>query len=921
MRKLILPALLLLVVIFALFSTTSIAKDRPPIDFSDRPLKLWVPFDPKKPGDLYSINQDYVFIQADDLKEIEDAKNPTKTQVEDPPVNYQLSSATYYVTVKGEYINISGVYSINKLDDEWTLVPVISDQVGLSSATINGKPAFMTTFRTGQDLSKFKNASSVSSGNYFLAIKDKGIHTLKTNFTVKLSKDPSINTQSFSFNLPNIPIVSLHCLVDHKNLEFSVPNATSIAAKTVDKGSKLFASFPPVTNIEVKWNPKSTVKNLSDTKKDLLPPSINATSYSRIEAGKKTLNGTIRFDIDIVHAAIDHLDFYIPEGIDIDSVTASNNIELVNPDPQPVNNILSVDLTSAVEGKLTLDIKFRKMFDSSSFVATIPAITLADNMKIDRESGYVGVKEISNIESTIVEAKDITEIDSAELPGNLSGMGASIAFKYIKGKDKSKAFPYDVKIKFTRHEGIAVYEATIESTDIQSVINEDGQIFTKAIFQVTNTRKQFLEVTLPKKSYIWSVFVDGRSVKPAIKNLEKNSYSIPLAKSNSYEAGKTFPVEIVYFTNKDFPLPPSVLWPLSLKALTPELASNQVTWTIYYPKKLSFWPMSLLSNLQKDKTYGVHDKPSIMPVGLLSLSKKQSFDGAAPPPPAEYQQDRRMKDELISKEQQEMVQTSEPIPEQETDIAGLEEKSMNMPQTPMPASIVTSASVSSVSGYKQPSKVLGKGYWMQQGVFKSRKAGKLPVYVELPQVGNSYKFYQNSFEANQEPYIVTFYAHENFFEYLCLILLIIMVAVIAEPFKNKNYKSLRFILPAVLSVIILFALLGYALIFWIIILAVLVGLYKFSQWVFTLAPPLRNKVLIGTVSSLLFIVLFVVSLIIDIACFGILILLAIVVGFIALLVWFIKKRKDLWPFKRKPTENADVAQGVSEENKEGQTNE
>ncbi|MEW5822023.1 MAG: hypothetical protein AB1782_17650, partial [Cyanobacteriota bacterium] len=607
MKKILSAAVLVLMVLFGFIVNATMATERPPIDFSDRPLKLWVPFDPKKPGDIYTINQDHVFIQADDLKEIEDAKNPTKTKTEDPPVNYQLTAATFYASVNGDFINISGVYNIDKLDDEWTLIPIISDQIGLASATIENKPAFMTTFRGGQDLSKFKNSSSVASGYYYLALKDKGIHTLKTNFTVNIAKNPSTNTKSFTFNLPNIPIVSLHCNINEKNLEFHLPQATSIAAKNTNDGSKLFASFPPVTDIEVKWNPKSSIQEVTDKSSPKMPPSIIATSYSRIDVGKKTLKGTITFDIDIRHAALDHFDFYIPEGTDIDSVSATNNIELIDPSPQPINGIMPVDLTAPVEGKLTLIINFRKTFETPSFTSDIPAITLADNMNVERETGFVAVLETTNIESSIIDdesnkIKHYQPIDSAELEGPLSGLKASIAFKYQKNKDRAKEFPYNVKIDVVRHQDVAVYEATIDSTSIHSVLNEEGQIFTKASFQVINTRKQFLEVKLPKHSEIWSIFVGDKSVKPAVKDEKENTFSIPLAKTSPNESNKPFTVEIVYFTNKKFPTPLWSLGLINLKALTPELDTNSINWKIYFPRKASFWPIALFSNLQEDKS-------------------------------------------------------------------------------------------------------------------------------------------------------------------------------------------------------------------------------------------------------------------------------------------------------------------------------
>ena len=863
-------------------------------------------------------------------------KNPTKTKSDDPPVNYQLASATYYATVKGEYINISGVYNIDKLDDEWTLVPIISDQVGLSTATLDNKPAFMTTFRGGQDLSKFKNANTVSSGYYFLALKDKGIHTLKVNFSVLLDKNPSVNTKSFTYTLPNIPIVSLHCTVNEKNLEYDVPQATSIAAKNVEDGTKLFASFPPVTNIEVRWNPKSTIEIAPDKINKNLPPSINATSYSRIEVGKKTLKGQLTFEIDIRHAALDHFDFYVPDNVEIDSVTAGNNIELVDPSPQPVKNVLSIDTTSAVEGKLQLVINFRKTFNTPSFETEIPAITLANNMNAERETGYVAVVETTNIESSVIEAdqtKSYQDIDSSELAGPLTGLKASIAFKYQKIKEKINEFPYDIKIKVVRHQDVAVYEATIKSTNINSVMNEDGQVFSKATFQVTNTRKQFLEITLPDNSEIWSVFVDSRSVKPAIKDANKNLYSIPLSKSSSSETGgKTFPVEIVYFTKNKLPLPIWTIGGFKLKALTPELDTNSINWTIYFPQKASFYPISLLSNLQEQKRTEPH-KPGLFGNGLLNgfegqtLSRsqisnyEQNIDAInepciAPPAPCQEEQAKEMKSvrdeyDKVPEAEPEMADTENPLEV----VGGLERSKRELPRG-------SSGMIQSmVSGKDQ---VQSKQWdYKQQSYFRTKKIGKLPVYVNLPQVGNNYNFYQISFQKNDEPYIVTFYSHKKFLTYTLFALLIILGAVLVKPIKEKQFKSIpKFIIPAVVFVIVLYTLMGPSLIAWVILLAALFVIYLIGRWVFKFPPDLRNKIIFVVLTLIIIVLILFISLIIDGICFlGFLVLLIIALA-VMLIVWAVKSEKIKWPFKKKPKKEPEVeTETVTEADKEGQDNE
>lgn len=904
MRKNISPLFLLIILLIGIFTAYGIATEIPPIDFSNRPLKLWVPYDPKQPEDIYNIKQDFIFIQSDDLKEIEDAKNPTKTKSDDPPANYQLSSAIYYSTVKGDYINISGVYNIEKLNDEWTLIPVISDQVGLATAALDGKPAFMTTFRAGQDLSQFKNASEVSQGYYYLAIKNKGNHVLKTNFSVNVNKDPSVNTKSFSFTLPKIPIVSLLCDVDEKNLDFQVPQAISISAKNFDKGTKLFASLPPIDNVEVKWNPKSNITAKQEKIGPKLPPSITATSYNKIEVGRGSLIGTYKISIDIRHAALDHFDFYVPNDIEIDSVSANDNIELIDPSPTAdKNGILPVDLTSAIEGKVDIIIKYRKNFDNASFTTEIPAITLA-NKNIERENGFVGVVEKTNIETTLIapdKKQDYIEVDSADLPDILAGMGASVAFKFQKNRETTTKFPFKASIEVKRHEDIKVYEATIDSTFINTVINEEGQIFTKAIFNVKNTRKQFLKVTLPKNAEIWSVYVDNKSVKPAITDETKNIYAIPLSKSiQENNNTQSFPVEVVYNNKSKFFFLLNYLGITNIKAISTELASNKVEWKIFFPQKLVLFPVELFSNVEEDQTSKIY---------RANLLQKSRFNA---PLSGKLEMSDQMKS-IESPVNQTFSSTNAPAPMQQQQALGGAEP---MPEAaaPLEEAAVQAPPPAKADEYQSFGRKGGDQFFDISSSYRTKKVGKLPIRVLLPDIGNEYNFSQISFKANTNPNVFSLYVNQTLLSYIIIILSIILIILAVKAAKKGNYKTLNFIIPSVLLACLITYFFGWLLL-WLIILF---GIAAFFKWALSLDQPLKGKVLkiagitIG-VLALLFIIAFLGS--IDI-CFVPIVLTVVALVVLFFVIKFIIKK---WP-KKKEKKIAKTENQASGENMEGQNN-
>ncbi len=764
---------------------------------ADKALELWVPYDPEKPEQLNNLNNRYIFIQDKDLEEIKNSKNLQNTEPVPPPISYGIASADFTANIADNSLKIKGIYNINKLDDEWVLIPIIADKTGISSAMLGDKPAFIINkSEMLRNRNKFKNYHRVKPGYHYLVLKNKGNYVLKADFTENIVNSPTQNVKMFSISLPEIPVTNLKCIVDKPDLVFQVPKSVSLATEKVDSGSKIIASFPPISKIDVKWSPKSKIAEISDKN---LPPSINAVTYSKIEMGRGTLKGTFTANVDIRRSSLSEFKFYIPEDIEIDSINVKDN-ELVDPYPEIKDNILLISLVSPVEGQIKITVNYRKNFDDSTFTTKIPAITLV-NSNIDRETGFVAAVETTNIESSIIEAdktKNYREIDSKELEGELRGTRASIALKYTKTKDKAEEIPYDITINVVKHKDVAVYEANLESVNITSTLNRRGEMFTKANLLVRNTGKQFLNVNLPEKSSIWSVYVNNKSVKPALKDDKKGIYAIPLIKSTSSERNKkAFPVEIVYFTDKVLNTPGWIAGMASLKAISTELMANTINWNIYVPRNIRFFPSGMTSNLLKEEKprHVQRRKPDFNILGSGKIM--QEATRGAP---------------LRSRLQADFA------PQQE---------------------IIT-------------------GKQMYRQLYKSKKVGKLPVYVNLPQVGHGFSFYQLSFEADKFPYITAFYANPIIINMLMLLLMAVAFYFIAKSFKTRAYKSTEFILSALVLAVILYMNVGLHLI-WILLLGTIAAL--FGQKIIKIAQMLSKKVFIIAGTAVGIIILLICGLI------------------------------------------------------------
>ncbi|MEW5822022.1 MAG: hypothetical protein AB1782_17645, partial [Cyanobacteriota bacterium] len=333
----------------------------------------------------------------------------------------------------------------------------------------------------------------------------------------------------------------------------------------------------------------------------------------------------------------------------------------------------------------------------------------------------------------------------------------------------------------------------------------------------------------------------------------------------------------------------------NLKALTPELDTNSINWKIYFPRKASFWPIALFSNLQEDKSNVIIQQNTFIPdisLGRLQKSTVNKLGSPCPEPCAtEVLKGGEAEEQLDGVTRSNESNTND---YKQTELRStVSEKKLSLNQE-MPRQDAGAI-------YPQSQ---AKSQMIQQfaTTFKSRKIGKLPVYIDLPEVGNSYDFYQISFQSNKEPYIWTVYSNAKVFEYFLLTLLILFACIAAKPIKEKQYKTVRFILPAVLFVITLFMLLGTDNILLLILFAVLFGIYLLAKWIYSLQGETKVKALkiTGSIVAVIFyLIILFLALLMDVICFGFVILLSILAGIIAVVVLLVKSEKLKWPKKKK----------------------
>jgi len=92
---------------------------------------------------------------------------------------------------------------------------------------------------------------------------------------------------------------------------------------------------------------------------------------------------------------------------------------------------------------------------------------------------------------------------------------------------------------------VGVLIAVVDSAQFTATYSEEGSVMYKLLLHVKNTQKQYLRVSLPKGSEIWTTLVKGSAVKPAID--DQSRIMVPLEKAARGSDDQTVQsVEIIY---------------------------------------------------------------------------------------------------------------------------------------------------------------------------------------------------------------------------------------------------------------------------------------------------------------------------------------------------------------------------------------
>ena len=490
------------------------------------------------------------------------AQQPPK-QEDAPPVEYNLLDARLRGTADGEIMRFEAEMAFQVFKKGWMTFRLFSEQVGIESVSI-------TPVNPPDALSQTPPAAPERMAQ--LVRGEKGIGVIARGpgeFAVKMTFYVPIQVDNLTYSLSLTPPASLMNRVTIDIPGKGVNLLTMTPAGKVTQTDAL-TTFQTVLGKNAALNLGWTIEKESGISRK---SSAELHTLVTVEKTALSMSGMITLNN---LAALDQVELRLPKEVEILNVTSAD-IERWTTEQTEDSQLLK--LTGAIDARksVNLTLSYRAL------LAALPAkvaVPVAQVNGVSVVAGFVGVEVVGNLDVTPTEPQNKYLIPPKNLPKTLWQSTSSPLLYGYEFHDGAFTAHLDVK----SYQEIQTVVANVDVADCVTHRTLEGKSITRVRYFIRNNDRQFLTLTLPKRSRLWQAFLEGEPVKPA--KTESDAILIPMKKSTMQgEDLRSFSIEIGYVTEVD---------KLSLKGgLVNELPGidlpiSHLRWTLYLPENYEY---------------------------------------------------------------------------------------------------------------------------------------------------------------------------------------------------------------------------------------------------------------------------------------------------------------------------------------------
>ncbi len=368
-----------------------------------------------------------------------------------------------------------------------------------------------------------------------------------------------------SFTLP-VPLASSSILTlelpgNHANVRVEPGLVTS--RDTANGQTRIEAALEPGKAARIWWTTREIaapvaqreVRFLSDVK-------------SVVSVGDSQLRLTALCDVNVVQGEAAEFKMSLPQGYEL--VTASGST-------LESHDVSGNTLTLRVHDPARRNHQFLIAIERTNreTQAAAPLLEFAD---AQRETGEVLVEGVGAMELKATESGALRRMDVREagaITRSLSHFPLQAAFRYNRRASEAPK----LQLEWRQFLDADVLSAVAERATVTTLTNIEGRTLTEVSLRVRNHAKPFMKIELPAGAQLLSAEVEGERVKPVEG---KDGTRVPLLRAG-LDSSKPYNVSFVYY-NSGAKFAKSGAYDMGLPKLS--IPVNLLTWEVSLPERL-----------------------------------------------------------------------------------------------------------------------------------------------------------------------------------------------------------------------------------------------------------------------------------------------------------------------------------------------
>jgi Carboxypeptidase regulatory-like domain len=323
---------------------------------------------------------------------------------------------------------------------------------------------------------------------------------------------------SFSVPVPSAGSVWLSLSVPGERTNVQLSHGIITHRASLGGNTEIEATLVPGQTANVWWNTREVVAPVA-------PREVRFLSdvKSLVSVTESDLQIAALVDLNVVQGESERFSLAIPEGFD---VTAVNGASLESSEVQ--NGVLILKIARHGTGTYQFLISLERPINDAK--ASAPILTFPD---AQRETGEILVEGQGTLELTAKESGGLKRLDIKEVNPYLralSRFSLQAAFRYHRQPNESPS----LALEWTRFPDSSVLAAIAEHALVTTLVTSEGKTLTEIKLTIKNQAQPFLKVELPTGANILTAEVSGEKVKP-VQGTDGDR--VPLLRSGFRAAG------------------------------------------------------------------------------------------------------------------------------------------------------------------------------------------------------------------------------------------------------------------------------------------------------------------------------------------------------------------------------------------------